>query len=383
MLKGPFIKMSKKTALLSGFAGLVIILLISFITLQQSHKPEKVIKKFEDAVKQKDTKVLKEIIIPDDKKAIVKKGTLTALINYLNANNNSYQVIKDGLNEQIKDKNYSSSSEQISLIEDGKDMGIFPVYKLKVKTVALKVSGQNDEDKIALHVKGLDESLDKMKEEEAYGPLLPGEYKLETAVKNQLGVFKQEEKIDVWGNPQVTVLVDPEKLARENDAVNEDIMKTTVIFNENLSKFTTSGLDAESFTHSTQEFKEDFVGTDDYFQQIKTEIDEIQSQYLGSIINQGEMDISYFDGQWEADVEAIVEYNEKIKIKGTKEFQDFASQALRKYNMIYDKEQNKWLIDSIEDILTDGSETDYWEKKKELKEKDPAVNTWNGKGTSI
>lgn len=375
--------MNKKIAYLSGFVGLVIILLISFITLQQSHKPEKVIKKFEDAVKQKDTKVLKEIIIPDNKKAVVEKGTLTALINYLNANHNSYQVIKDSLNEQTKDKNYSASSEQISLIEDGKDMGIFPIYKLKAKTVALKVSGQNDEDKIAIYVKGLDESLDKMKEKESYGPLLPGEYKLETAVKNQLGVFKQEEKIDVWGNPQVTVLVDPEKLARENDAVNEDIMQSTVIFNENLSKFSTSGLDAESFTNGTERFKEDLAGGEDYFQLVKTEIDEIQSQYLGAVINQDEMDISYFDGQWTADVEAIVEYNEKAKAKGTEKFQDLSSKTLVKYSLIYDKKQNKWLIDSIENTLSDGSEADYWEKKKELKEKDPAVNTWNGKGTSI
>lgn len=375
--------MNKKAAYLSGLAGLVIILLISFTFLQQNHKPEKVIKEFEDAVKQKDTKVLQEIIIPDDKKAVVGKGTLTALINYLNANNNSYQVIKDGLNEQIKDKNYSASSEQISLIEDGKDMGIFPVYKLKAKTVALKTSGQNAEDKISIHVKGLDESLEKMKEEEAYGPLLPGEYNLETAVKNQLGMFKQAEKIDVWGSPQVTALVDPEKLAQENDTVNKDIIQTTVIFNENLSKYSTSGLDAKSFTHSTEQFKEDLVGSEEYFQLIKTEIDEIQSQYLGSVINQSEMDISYFDGQWEADVEAIVEYNEKVKIKGTKEFEDVLPQAHRKYDLVYDKDQNKWLINSIEDTPSDGSEADYWEKSKELKVISPAVNTWNEKSISI
>ncbi|MYL61302.1 hypothetical protein GLW20_27750, partial [Virgibacillus halodenitrificans] len=177
--------MSKKTMMISGLAGLVVVLLISFFILQQNHKPDKVVQQFKDAVKQKDTETLKELIVPDNKKAAVEKGTLTALITYLNENHNSFEVIKDGLDKQIKDKSFGTSNEQISLIETGKDMGIFPVYKLEAKTVNIKVSGQNEDDDIALEVNGLKKSLSKTDEkEEKYGPLLPGQYELEASVKN-------------------------------------------------------------------------------------------------------------------------------------------------------------------------------------------------------
>ncbi|MYL44235.1 hypothetical protein GLV94_01120 [Virgibacillus halodenitrificans] len=376
--------MSKKTMIIFGLAGLVVVLLISFFILQQNHKPDKVVQQFKDAVKQKDTETLKELIIPDNKKAAVEKGTLTALITYLNENHNSFEVIKDGLNKQIKDKSFGTSNEQISLIETGKDMGIFPVYKLEAKTVNIKVSGQNEDDDIALEVNGLKKSLSKTDEkEEKYGPLLPGQYELEASVKNQLGMFKHKEKADVWGNKQVTVLVEPEKLVQENKKINEDIMNTTVKFNENLSVFMTSGLNAKSFTHSTEQFKKDFAGSEDYFELVKTGIDEIQSQYLSAVVNESAMDINYFDGQWTAEVEAVVDYNEKVKIKGTKKFEDASYQALRKYSLEYNKDKKKWLIQSIEDIMADGTEPDYWDKKKELKVSNPPVNTWNAKSTSI
>ncbi|MDY0404836.1 hypothetical protein P5G51_004960 [Virgibacillus sp. 179-BFC.A HS] len=376
--------MRKKTVLISSIAALVLILLISFIVLQQNHKPEKVVDRFVDAVKQKNTTILKEIIVPDDKKAVVEKNTLTALVNYLNANHNSFEVIKNSLQKQIKDDNYSDKSEQLYLIKDGKDMGMFPVYKLKAKTVALKISGQNETDKIALHVKGLKDALSKRKKDDAFGPLLPGEYEVETSVKNDLGVFKEKEKKDVWGNPQVTITVDPEKLAHDDDKVRKDIMRTAITFNENLSKFVTSGLKADSFTASTEAFKTAFTdGSEDYFQLIKKGIDELQSQYLGATINEGDMDISYFDGKWEAEVEAIVKYNEKVKIKGEKKFEDASYQALRTYSLVYDKVQNKWLIEAIQDTEADGTEPDYWEKKQEMKVKNPPVLKWTEKGNAI
>ena len=116
---------------------------------------------------------LKNVILTDDEKALVDKTTLQALVTYLKANNSSYQAIKDHLNEQVKNKDYTTSNQQISLVENGKQWGMFPNYKLKVKTLSIKVTGQNEDDKVKVSIKNLKKSLNK-KEEATFGPVLPG-----------------------------------------------------------------------------------------------------------------------------------------------------------------------------------------------------------------
>lgn len=111
----------------------------------------------------------------------------------MKANNESYQVIKDGFKKQIKDDDFTSSYELVSLVEDGKTMGIFPNYKLKVTTVNLKLKGTEDDDEVELVVEGFKKPLETVDDEDnVYGPIFPGEYEIEASIQNNLGEFVDE-----------------------------------------------------------------------------------------------------------------------------------------------------------------------------------------------
>src|SRR5699024_11777626 len=82
-----------------------------------------------------DLSTIKEMIEPDEKGAKVNKKSLSAFTSYLKENNESYQVIKDGFKKQIENEDFTPSSAQVSLVSDGKTLGMFPNFKLNVETV--------------------------------------------------------------------------------------------------------------------------------------------------------------------------------------------------------------------------------------------------------
>src|SRR5699024_11563421 len=102
---------------------------------------------------------LKELIVTDEKDAEINEASLSAFINYLQANNESNQVIKKSLKKQLDNEDFTTSNEQVSLIEDGKTMGIFSNYKLKVKTVNLTIKGLDEDDQISLTIDGFEDKL--------------------------------------------------------------------------------------------------------------------------------------------------------------------------------------------------------------------------------
>ncbi|WP_233896588.1 TcaA second domain-containing protein [Heyndrickxia coagulans] len=113
----------KNKWLIATAAAVVIVLAVIWIALSQASKPDRVLEKFENAVKTKDTKQLEGLIVADNPNALVNGTSLQAVIRYLKTNANSYQVVKDGIQNQIKDENYSETNQQISLVQDGKNGG--------------------------------------------------------------------------------------------------------------------------------------------------------------------------------------------------------------------------------------------------------------------
>src|SRR5699024_3567322 len=186
------VTLSKRTLIIGG--SLVAILIVLFFTvftiIANQYKPIKTVEAFNEAVENNDTETLKQLMKPDEKDAEINKESLSAFSKYLQANNESYQVIKDGFEKQIEDDDFESSNLQVSLIKDGKKMGIFQNYKMKVNTVHLKVKGNEDRDKVSLAIVDSDDSINQADEEEAiYGPIIPGEYNIEATVTNDLGKF--------------------------------------------------------------------------------------------------------------------------------------------------------------------------------------------------
>lgn len=373
--------MSKRKLLFfgGGAIALVVLLIVSYTIISNQHSPDKVVDAFNQAVKDDNTDKLKELIEPDKKEAKVNKSSLTAFIDYLKANNQSYQVIKDGLKKQIKDKDFTSSNLQVSLFEDSKTMGIFPNYKLKVKTVHLELKGDLEDDKIILAIEDSKEPLDKIDEKKnIYEPMLPGEYNIDATIKNKLGEFNKTKKTDVWGDVDVGFLIDIERLASEDEFIQKEIVSAANEFNENVSVYVTSGFDASEYKNITDDFKENISMFTDQFNLTKEYIEEIQSQFTKSIVNLDDFSLNQFDGDWKAQITMIVSYNEKIKFKFENTvFEDFSYTELREYHLKFDEEEEKWMIDDVIGKDADESDADDWDNKDEIEIKDPKLREWS------
>src|SRR5699024_10337665 len=139
-------------------------------------------------------------------------------------------------------------------------------------------------------------------EEDLYGPLLPGEYDIEATIKNRLGKFDKEKKVDVWGNTDVSFLMDSESLARENKNVQKDIIHAANEFNEDMSVYVTSGFQVDSFMNATEELKNDLSAFDYNSDSIKDYVEKIESEFLKATVNMDEFDLTQFDGEWQAEV---------------------------------------------------------------------------------
>lgn len=123
--------MLSKKWMIAIISAAFVIFAIVFISVQQATTPEKTAEKFEAAVEKKQPKELKNLIVTDNKKAAVNDASINAMIDYLKRNNNSFQVIKDSLNKQIQDKDFTTTNQQISLVRHGKKWGLFSELQVK------------------------------------------------------------------------------------------------------------------------------------------------------------------------------------------------------------------------------------------------------------
>ncbi|WP_083392059.1 hypothetical protein [Bacillus sp. MUM 13] len=358
-------------------AAVIIIIAIAVVFIQQSGKPGKIVEQFESAVEQNKPDQLKGIIIADKNSAKVDDRSLKAMTDYLKKNNDSYETIKDSLNKQAEDKDFTDASQQISLVKQGKTWGIFDDYKLKAKTVRIKVTGQNEEDKISMAADKGSMTLEK-KKDSLYGPVLPGNYPLVITVNNKLGTFIEKKKTDAWGNSEVSVIIDEDKLVQNDKGVQKDILEALDQFNRDLTIYETSNFDTSKLTNVTNTIKEGSAYLKNNFELVKNYVDEIHSQYLGAVVNLDDLDISYFDNKWSASAKALVSYNSGMKYKNAR-VQDLSYKSIRSYSLQYDPENKKWLIDDLEDKEPFGPEETDWEHKQEMKIDDPPVMKWSRK----
>ncbi|MGE8079434.1 TcaA second domain-containing protein [Peribacillus loiseleuriae] len=376
--------MSKKRLyVISAAFVLIIVSMAVVLFVQQSNKPKKAVEAFEQAVEQKKPNQLKGWIMADDKKAVINDSSLKALVTYLNANNNSYQAITESLDKQVEKKEFKTTNQQISLVETGKKWGLFSEYKFKVKTAYIKVTGQHKDDEIHLSIQKSSESLKKDKEEKLYGPILPGTYQIDLTVKNKLGTLLDKRKVDVWGgSKQVSLIIDDDKLAQSDQRVQEEIISAVETFNKDIVVYQTNGFEAKHLTNVTDSILEDlaFVDFESEFNELEEYVDEIQMQYLGTVVNLDDLDINQIHSEWIADVEAFVAYNNKLKIRDLDGYKDMSYKEIRTYSLKYDDKRKKWLIDDADQIPADGSEKDKWDKKAELSGKNSPVMKWKRKG---
>src|SRR5699024_5073726 len=249
-------------------------------------------------------------------------------------------------------------------------------------TVNVKVKGAEDDNDISLAIEGFDKPLEEVEEDENnYGPLIPGEYNVEATVQYELDEFEKDEDTEVSGDTEVSFLIDNHELVREHENSHEDIVSTLNEFNENMSVYVTSGFDTNEFTNVSDELKEslDVYDTKGDFEMIKEYIEKIESQFLKSIVNMDEMDMSQFDGDWQTEVSMIVSYDEKMKLEGTGS-EDLSHTVLRNFWLIYDADEEKWVVDDVMDEDAKESDADSWDEKEEIEVDDPPVRKWKKDG---
>lgn len=376
--------MQKRAFIFGGvFALLVIGLVVAFFVINAQHKPEKTVEIFNEAIADKDMSSLKEIIKPDKNEAQVNKASLTAFINYLNKNSESHQVIKEEFKKQIADDDFSTPTAQASLILDGKTLGMFPDYKVQIKTVNIKAKGVEEDDKLSLGVEGFKEQIREVEEEKnLYGPLIPGEYEINATLKNDLGNFTEKDKTDVWGDSEVSFLLDDEKLAENDKEIQKALIATTNEFNESMSMFLASGFDEKEFKNVTDDLKKSLGSASFEFELIKDYIEEIESKFTKSIVDMDEITLSHFDGKWSAEITMLVSYEEKLKLEDTPA-EDLSYSELRKYNLKYDTDKKQWIINDIQGEETEDSEADDWENKQEIDMKNSKKHIWKEEDSFI
>ncbi|MRX73389.1 hypothetical protein GJU40_14665 [Bacillus lacus] len=367
--------MNRKWIFLIAAAAAVIGVFLVY-SLQQADTPKKTLDQFITAVDKKQMKELKELIIPDDQQAEVNNISLTAFIQYLQKNNSSYQVIKESLNEQVKNEDFTETGQQVSLIEDGKKWGIFQQYKIKVKTAFIKVTGQEEGDELNLSIKGINTTSNE-KDEDVYGPVLPGDYPVLTTINNKLGTFIDESHVEAWGNKQVTLVVDSNKLAREDENIKKNILEALDVFNRDFSVYQTSEFDFTKMTNVSKKLESDILYANSEFEMIKEYIDELHSQYLGAVVNLDDLIVDQFDQEWTAQVSALVAYDSKVKYREDDSFHDASYKVVTKYKLTYDAEAKSWLIDEIKGTVAEGTEDKDWKNKQEMMLEDPPVMIWS------
>lgn len=376
--------MQKRAFIFGGvFALLVIGLVVAFFVINAQHKPEKTVEIFNEAIADKDMSSLKEIIKPDKNEAQVNKASLTAFINYLNKNSESHQVIKEEFKKQIADDDFLTPTAQASLILDGKTLGMFPDYKVQIKTVNIKAKGVEEDDKLSLGVEGFKEQIREVEEEKnLYGPLIPGEYEINATLKNDLGNFTEKDKTDVWGDSEVSFLLDDEKLAENDKEIQKALIATTNEFNESMSMFLASGFDEKEFKNVTDDLKKSLGSASFEFELIKDYIEEIESKFTKSIVDMDKITLSHFDGKWSAEITMLVSYEEKLKLEDTPA-EDLSYSELRKYNLKYDTDKKQWIINDIQGEETEDSEADDWENKQEIDMKNSKKHIWKEEDSFI
>src|SRR5699024_2477090 len=148
---------------------------------------------------------------------------------------------------------------------------------------------------------------------------IPGEYNVESTVQNEFSEFEKDEVTEVWGDTEVSFIIDNEELVEVDANIQNDIVNAANEFNENMSVDVISAYEINEFTNVSDELKEslDLYDTQGDFEMIKDYIEKIESQFLKAIVNVEDMDMSQFDGDWQTEVSMIVSYDEKMKLEGT------------------------------------------------------------------
>ncbi|MDZ5472036.1 zinc-ribbon domain-containing protein [Bacillus sp. 31A1R] len=181
---------------------LAIILVISHLVLSSIYNADKIIYKFETAVKDGDIQTVQKLLKDGGTSVDLSDKSVEAFIDYLTVND--LDEINKGLQKELRKANNSRETDPIvdqygnSILEIKKGEKRFFLYQqYTIKAVPFKIKVASPFDNVEVQIN--EEKLKKLNNAEEYqvvGNLLPGAHLVEGIYKGEYVTLKAEETID-------------------------------------------------------------------------------------------------------------------------------------------------------------------------------------------
>ncbi|MGD6889771.1 zinc ribbon domain-containing protein [Bacillus mobilis] len=193
------VKSKKNMFLLIGFVIVFAILFGVYKFGASKFSKEKQVNAMIEAFQNKDVNAIDEFVKVDDPSLKVKTEDIKAYIRYLKENPSYNKELlsylqKETVNQKIEKDKVSFKDGQV--VEDGKELFLYPKYKLSMKSYYMNVSTTAKNAEIYVNDKKETElSSDKTSKE--LGPYFPGTYVVKAKAKAELAELETEKEVDL------------------------------------------------------------------------------------------------------------------------------------------------------------------------------------------
>jgi hypothetical protein len=365
-------RLGKSSMVIIGTFVLLLLIVLILVGIGHSKSsPEHLLQSYKETIKNNDASAFKQLLVSDDKDVEITTSSSQALLHYLRMHKETYHEITDSLTKAAQIKKLDSDSV-LSITQHGRRYLIFKNYKLKLQSQPITVTGLRKGEQLALNAnqQGISHKGNN------YGRILPGTYVLQKQLTNDLGIFIKKEKIAVWDQP-ITIDVNSAAWMAHDASVQKAVIERINQFNSEVSIWETSEYVPTKLPSATEQFKKTQSAMRmTQFAKLKGQLDELQSAYLGMVVDPDSLTLTHYGDQWNASVDTVVSYKYGYKLKKEKQMKDDSYQRGINFRLVYDKNQRRWLINGISDNYITLQTASLWTHKKELSVPDPVVHTW-------
>lgn len=212
-------RMKKQRQLVFTGISIIVLLITSYIVLNNIYSPTRLVKKFENAVEKQDTKALSSILTTESDAVKLDEDEINAFIKLCNSKSSEFKNMMISLRKQANGANSSYGSFPIELEKAGKQLLIFDDYNLKVLPIYINVSTTYKDTDILVNGKKLI-TVDEDYFNGEVGPIAPGIHEVKAVYDT--GFFYLDKEVDVEAfNPTQSEVVD---LHLKGEEVSFDLM---------------------------------------------------------------------------------------------------------------------------------------------------------------
>lgn len=359
--------------------GLLLLGALSFwIVGRYLTAPERVFEHFVSAVEAGNERQVRQLIVSGDKDVATTDEAVKAMLDLLREDKPKFEAVKKEIRQSIDGRDAGSDSLMM-LVPSGKKLLFFTGYKIRVEPQTITVKGFSDSDQVDILIHG--QTIPAVDRSEGkYGPVLPGRYELNKKVTNELGSFQKKEKMTVWDGG-ATVAVDTNEWMRSDRTLQKQVIGAVDQFNREVSAWETSGYDPQTLGSATESLKNSHSSQKILeFEEVRGELEEMQSAYLGMVVNLESLEISNYGDRWNASLDILVSYRFMFRVKEDRNAVDASYKRGQQLRLIYDEAQKKWLVNGVEENPAVETSAGGWTQKEEVKPPEPEVHTWHADG---